>query len=66
MEILIKKTWFTALDINIKIGKVEKKILDSSGLVTTFGLNTKIAAAENKVPDACVLLKKNRIVTLKY
>ena len=26
--------------------------------MTTFGLNTKIVAAENKVPDACVLLKK--------
>ena len=28
--------------------------------MTTFGLNTKIAAAENKVPDACVLLKKKQ------
>ena len=27
--------------------------------MTTFGLNTKIVAAENKVPDACVLLKKH-------
>ena len=34
-----------------KIGEVGKKIPDTSGLVTTSVLNTKINENENKIPD---------------
>ena len=33
------------------ISEVQNKILDTSGLVTTTVLNTKIGEVENKVPD---------------
>ena len=34
-----------------KIGDVNKKILDVSGLVTAIELNAKIGEVENKIPD---------------
>ena len=34
-----------------KIGDVDKKIPDASGLVTTTVLNTKISKVTNKIPD---------------
>ena len=34
-----------------KIGDVERKIPDNSGLATTAVLNTKIGEVENKIPD---------------
>ena len=37
------------------IGDVEKKILDTSGLVTTTVLNTKTSEVENKIPSASSL-----------
>ena len=34
-----------------KTGDVNKKFPDTSGLVTTTVLNTKISQVENKIPD---------------
>ena len=35
---------------------MDKKILDTSGLVTTTVLNTKVGQVENKIPDTIGLL----------
>ena len=43
-----------------KIGEVENKTPDRSGLVTTAVLNTKIGEVENKIPDVGDLVKKNQ------
>ena len=40
----------TATILNIRIGKVENKIPDVSGLVTTTVLNTKVGEVEIKIP----------------
>ena len=51
-----------------KTGDVDKKIPDTSGLVTTTFLNTKISEVENKIPDksgsvtTIVLNRKIRII----
>ena len=37
--------------LNTKITDVEKKIPNTSGLVTTTVLNTKISEVENKIPN---------------
>ena len=37
--------------LNTKINDVEKKIPNTSGLVTTTVLNTKISEVENKIPN---------------
>ena len=37
--------------LNTKISEFEKKIPDTSSLVTTTVLNTKIEEVENKIPD---------------
>ena len=47
---LEKKNWITTV-LNTKISKVENKIRDTSGLVTTTILNTKISEVENKILD---------------
>ena len=39
-----------------KIGDVDKKIPDTSGLVTTTVLNTKISEVENKIPNTSNLV----------
>ena len=44
--------------MNTKISKVENKIPDASGLVTTIVLNTKISGVENKIPSVSGLVKK--------
>ena len=43
---------------NTKIGEVENKIPDTSGLVTTAVLNTKIGEVENRICDLSDLVKK--------
>ena len=44
--------------MNTKIGEVENKIPDASGLVTFTVLNTKIGEVENKLLDVSGLVKK--------
>ena len=44
-----------------KIGGVDKKIPDTSGLVTTTILNTKISEVENKIPDTSSLVTRIKI-----
>ena len=53
----------TTTVLNTNIGEIEKKILDSSSLVTTTILNTKIHEVENKISDhgRDILLIKNLI-----
>ena len=41
-----------------KIGDVDKKIPDTSGLVTTTVLNTNIKEVDSKIPDLRGLVKK--------
>ena len=41
-----------------KLGEVENKIPDVSGLVTNTVLNTKIGKVENKISNASDLVKK--------
>ena len=41
----------TTTVLNTKISEFEKKIPDTSSLVTTTVLNTKIEEVENKIPD---------------
>ena len=48
----------TTVVLNIKIGKVERRISDTSWLLTTAVLNTKIGEVENKIPDVICLFKK--------
>ena len=55
----------TATVLKTKISKVERKIPDTSDLVTTTVLNIKIRKIENKIPDTSGLVKKH-IITLKY
>ena len=40
-----------------KIGDIDKKIPDTSGLVAEAGLNTKISGVENKLPDTSSLVQ---------
>ena len=49
----------TTTGLNSKIGEVENKIPDTSGLPTTNDLNTKIGEAENKTHDCCCRFSKN-------
>ena len=64
---VVKKTVYDKLNTKVnnlenkqnlkkKIGDVENKITDVSGLVTTAVLNIKIAAAEYKMPDTSGLV----------
>ena len=41
---------------NAKIGEVESKIPDTSGLVTTTVVNTKIGEVQSKIPDTSDLV----------
>ena len=41
-----------------KIGYIEKKIPDLTGLVPAAFVNAKISEAENKIPDVSTLVKK--------
>ena len=41
-----------------KVGDVDQKIGDDSGLVTTTALDTKIKEVDNKIPHLGVLVKK--------
>ena len=41
----------TAIDLNTKISEVKNKIRDTSGLMRTTVLNTKIGRSDNKIPD---------------
>ena len=43
-------------NLDKKIGDVDKKKLDTSGLVTTTVLNAKISEVENKIPDTSSLV----------
>ena len=48
----IKQQWFSDYNcFEYKISEVENQISDTSSLVTTTVLNTKIEEAENKIPD---------------
>ena len=40
-----------------KIGYIDKKIPDTSGLVAATGLNTKTSGVENKLPDTSTLVR---------
>ena len=42
-----------------KIGNVDKKILDTSSLVTTNDLNKKICEIENKIPNTSNFVTTN-------
>ena len=44
--------------LELKIGDVNKKLHDVSGLVRTTVLNTKMEEVGNKIPDVCGLVKK--------
>ena len=48
----------TATVLNTKRGKVDNKIPDTSGWVTTTALNKKTVEVENKTPDFRGLVKK--------
>ena len=48
-----------------KIGEVENKFPDVSGLATTDVLNTKLGEIENAIPDLSKIVKKRKIMTLK-
>ena len=48
----------TATVFSTKIGKVENKISDASGLVTTTVFETKIGEVKNKIPDVTYFIKK--------
>ena len=43
----------TTTVLNTKVSEVEKKVVDTSNLVTTTCLNTKYSEVENKIPDTC-------------
>ena len=45
-----------------KVGDVENKIPDISGLVTTTVLNTKTGEVENKIPDTSGLVTTNNLL----
>ena len=47
----------TTTVLNTKIGKVENKIQDTSGLATTALRNKEIGEAENKIPVSNLLKK---------
>ena len=51
--------------LNTKIGEVENKILNVSGLVTAVVLNPKIGKVEDKIPDVSSLVKKTDYQTMK-
>ena len=63
LEMLTKKTDVSGLLtnplLNVKISKIQKKIVDESGSVTITVLNLQIGEAENKTPDLSGLVKKN-------
>ena len=44
--------------LNTKIGEVESKISNVTGLATTTVPNTKISEVENKIPDVSKSVKK--------
>ena len=48
----------TTAVVNTKIGEVENKTPDTSGLATTAVLNKKFSEAENKISDFSKLVKK--------
>ena len=62
LEMLTKKTDVSGLLtnplLNVKISKIQKKIVDESGSVTITVLNLQIGEAENKTPDLSGLVKK--------
>ena len=49
----------TTAVVNTKIGEVENKTPDNSGLATTAVLNTKFSEVEKKISDV------SKIITLK-
>ena len=51
--------------LNTKIGEVENKTLNVSGLVTAVVLNPKIGKVEDKIPDVSSLVKKTDYQTMK-
>ena len=51
--------------MNTKITKVENKIPDTNGLVTTTALHTKIGEVENKI-HVLVVQARKQIIKLKY
>ena len=55
----------TTAIFNTKIGAVEIKIPETSGLGTTAVYNTTTGAVENEIPDVNDLVRK-QFMTLKY
>lgn len=57
----------TTTFLNIKIGEAEKKMPDTSGLVTTTALNTNIGEVKNEIPnhDAYIITQKSTKLTCR-